>query len=93
MRSGPSCRRVEDRNDADGFGEAQSWIGQVEVGIANATAGANGSAGFSAQVAGTGNLLGRSITAIAIDADGNSSEASACIDYEQGPQIFRDGFE
>ncbi len=79
--------------DADGFGEAQSWIGQTAVTITNATPDANGSASFSADIAGTGNLFNKFITATAIDEEDNSSEASACIAYEVGPQIFRDGFE
>lgn len=79
--------------DADGFGEAQSWIGQVEVDITDATADSNGSASFRAAVAGPGNLFDKLITAIALDEEGNSSEASACIAYEEGPQIFRNGFE
>lgn len=79
--------------DADGFGEAQTWVGQVQVSIGNATANANGSASFRADIAGPGNLFDTFITAIATDEEGNSSEASACIAYEEGPQIFRDDFE
>jgi hypothetical protein len=37
--------------------------------------------------------MGSAITAIAIDAEGNSSEISGCRVFTLGPEIFTDGFE
>jgi hypothetical protein len=79
--------------DANGFGEAELPIGSGTVQIGDATA-ANGSAAFQIEVRdGDYGLLGSAITAIAIDADGNSSEISGCRAYTPGPEIFSDGFE
>jgi len=79
--------------DANGFGEARAWIGQVNVTIVNAGQASNGSAIFQADVFSAPSLMGRPITAIATDSQGNSSEVSACITYTQGTGIFRNGFE
>ncbi len=79
--------------DADGYGESATYAGETHVVIANATAAANGNIGFAADLFGNISLLGRAITAIATDEEGNSSEVSACITYVQGPQLFKDGFE
>jgi len=79
--------------DASGYGEGSSYMGETQVSITNAGPAANGSASFSAPVtASGGKLIGSAITAIAIDEEGNSSEMSACIPYQE-TAIFADGFE
>jgi hypothetical protein len=79
--------------DAGGFGEAELPIGSGTVEIGDATV-ANGSATFRIAVEDRADsLIGREITAIAIDANGNSSEISACRAYTFGTPIFTDGFE
>ena len=55
-----------------------------------------GTVSFSVEVDSSAGLLGRFITATATRLDGEAgatSEFSACIEYLQGPEIFRDGFE
>lgn len=80
--------------DADGYGEALRYVGETSVTINNAGPASNGSATFSATVNVDGeSFLDGLITAIATDAQGNSSEVSACIAYTPGPQIFSNGFE
>lgn len=79
--------------DGNGFGEAELPIGSGTLVISNATS-SNGSANFSIPVADpSANLIGRAITAIATESNGNSSEISACRPYVLGAAIFANGFE
>jgi hypothetical protein len=91
--------------DDDGFGEGEALIGtaSVEIGGIPVPGGGGGtlpidsSVGFSAPVSSlfaNFGLVGRYITATATRRSNDAtSEFSACILYEAGPQIFDDGFE
>ena len=97
LQSRNGCFRIEvfasPVCDANGFGEADLLIGSGLVTITNATA-SNGSIAFSIPIADEDDpLIGRQITAIAIESNGNSSEVSACRTYVLGPNIFANGFE
>jgi len=79
--------------DANGYGEAETWIGQTSATISNAGPFSNGGMGFTGDVVSpSGSNIGAYITAIATDEEGNSSEMSACIPYQE-TAIFADGFE
>lgn len=93
--------------DASGHGEGEAIIGTADVAISgipfplpgggSATLPIDSSVAFSVPVtsifAGTG-LIGKFVTATATRRSiGATSEFSACIPYEVGPEIFDDGFE
>jgi len=79
--------------DANGYGEAETWIGQTSATISNAGPFSNGGMGFTGDVVSpSGSNIGAYITAIATDEEGNSSEVSACTIYREAA-IFANGFE
>jgi parallel beta-helix repeat protein len=75
--------------DASGYGEGARLIGARNLGLLGS---GQVSASFTATLDDGISLAAHEITAVARDADGNSSEFSACIPFEAG-LIFRDGFE
>ncbi len=79
--------------DPSQHGEGQDYLGNGEVDITNAVAGANGSVGFNLPISDVTSLIGRHISAIARDADGNTSEFSAGVVYAQSDVVFADGFD
>lgn len=85
--------------DGSGHGEGERWIRSFPLAISATTPGGlpfEGTVSFSVEVDSSAGLLGRFITATATRLDGEAgatSEFSACIEYLQGPEIFRDGFE
>ncbi len=80
--------------DANGYGEADLYIGETVVTISNAGPSSNGSAAFVAALHSDNvSLLTGVITAIATDSQGNASEVSACTPFLPGPLIFANGFE
>jgi hypothetical protein len=79
--------------DASLHGEGRDYLGSGEVTISNATAGNNGIGTFSLPVAAAGGLVGRHISAVAIDADGNTSEFSEGRTFMLQDAIFADGFD
>ena len=78
-------------------GDARVYAAAGTVTISNAPAGQNGTANFSIPIAAVGNTSvipdGRGFVAIAIDANGNSSELSFCREYENNGILFADSFE
>lgn len=84
--------------DDSGHGEGETYAGAVDVSI---PFGPNDmpidtAVPFTAELfalTASTPLTGRFITAIAHDSENNSSEFSACVPYQQGPQVFDDGFE
>ena len=80
--------------DRSGHGEGQFWIGATSVTTPPPfIAGFYSSANFSVPVSLSGGLAGRVVSAIAIDADGNSSEFSPCFAYDFNDLIFADDFD
>lgn len=90
--------------DDSSHGEGERFIGSTRVSIASGPGGSpvEGTVAFSAAVSSAVGLnlglLGRPITATATRrtstfGGGPTSEFSACLQYVQGPEIFRDGFE
>jgi hypothetical protein len=76
--------------DASGRGEGSTPVGRVEVELAGS---GQVQAAFQATVLPQLSLAGQSITAIARDAVGNTSEFSTCRAYQADSNIFKDGFE
>jgi hypothetical protein len=76
---------------------ARVYHGGGVVTIDDAPAGQNGSAEWSVPLLRNGAVPtlepGRAFVALAIDADGNTSELSSCAVYELSENVFRDGFE
>jgi hypothetical protein len=76
--------------DASGRGEGKAPVGSVAVPIVGSGQVATG---FQVDVFPGVSLAGQFITATARDADGNTSEFSACLAYAAIGALFRDGFE
>ena len=76
--------------------QGQAWIGSIALSITTGVIGGDGSAAIYNHVQAThffGGLVGGAgITATATDTDGNTSEFSACIPY-QDDTIFANGFD
>lgn len=90
--------------DASGHGEGERWIGEGTVSItATGPGGAPAEAAvpFSIDVSsaigpGVGlhfRFISATATRLGTLGSGATSEFSACIPYQQGPELFRDGFE
>jgi hypothetical protein len=83
--------------DCSGFSEGEYVLATTPTPtpITCATSSTNCSMPFSFQVTAPEgvSLIGKGITAIAWDEEGNTSEVSACRVYEQGALLLRDGFE
>jgi hypothetical protein len=76
--SSPAC-------DDSGHGQGQSYHGTATVTVPSGGFGQNGTVQFEfalPSASGVGNLEGRAITATATDAGGDTSEFSACVEYE-----------
>ncbi|HSE11877.1 MAG TPA: hypothetical protein VLB69_04495, partial [Rudaea sp.] len=85
---GPDC-------DASGNGEGEFWLGGVTVTVPAPVIGDQGTANFSLAIDAplfVQLLDGSKITATATDANGNTSEFSACVNY-LNDTLFTDGFE
>lgn len=79
--------------DASGYGEGQRLVGAAAVTTpASPIPGLYSTVPFTIPVRSTG-LDGKAITAIAIDADGNTSEFSPCVTYVYSDIIFQNGFD
>lgn len=74
-------------------GEGRDYLGYGEVDIANATAGNNGFVLFHVAIVNSASLVGRHISALARDANGNTSEFSEGRTYMLIDSIFADGFD
>lgn len=83
---------ADDAPDPSQHGEGAEYLGYGEVDISNAPAGDNGLVAFHLPIAGSG-LVGKRISAIARDADGNTSEFSQNRIYVALDVIFADGFD
>jgi hypothetical protein len=83
---------ADDLPDPTLHGEGRDYLGSGDVDIVNAPAGGNGSVAFDLPVSGTA-LVGKQISAIARDADGNTSEFGEGRAYVESDVIFADGFE
>lgn len=77
--------------DGSGYGEGQIWLRGVSVTVPTPMLGDQGTATFNARIS-LPLLGGRTITATATDAAGDTSEFSACITYFDDT-IFANGFE
>jgi hypothetical protein len=84
---------ASDLSDPSAFGEGRDLIGTTSVAIGNATPGGNGLVVFDVPVQWTSSLLGRSISAVVIDARGNTSEFSQSRGWQLIDVIFEDGFD
>lgn len=82
--------------DASGFGEGKSWLGGVSVTVPVPVVGFQGTYSFTALPISAPLFVtfadGSKITATATDANGNTSEFSACQNYVNDT-LFTDGFE
>lgn len=81
--------------DSTGHGEAEAFVGAIDVTIPfQPIPPGDKSVNFSApvQAADDGSLAGGVIVALAHDANGNTSELSACVPYTDF-SVFADGFE
>jgi hypothetical protein len=84
---------------AGGFSQAQVFIQRVNAIVLDcATVASNCSKALRIPIdnqflINDGSLIGRGITALAIDEEGNTSEISACRLYRQGDNLFKNGFE
>ncbi len=79
--------------DPSGHGEGERFVGHASVQIPVLNPGPpQVTVAFAASIANATGLTGSVITATATDADGNTSEFSACQAY-QDDVIFADGFE
>ena len=74
-------------------GEGRDYLGYGEVDIVNAPAGNNGAVQFHLAISDSVSLVGRHISALAVDADGNTSEFSEGRTYTLNDTIFADGFD
>lgn len=82
-----------DACDESGYGEGQRLIGAAGVSTpVSPVPSIYPSVAFTIPVTSTG-LDGKAITAIAIDAGGNTSEFSACVNYVYSDIIFQNGFD
>jgi len=76
--------------------QGQAWVGSIAVSITVAVIGGDGAAAIHNVIHASGFfgglLAGAGITATATDSNGNTSELSACIPY-QNDTIFANGFE
>ncbi len=85
--------------DGSSHGEGTRWLRSFPLSISATTPGGlpfEDTVPFSVEVESSSGLLGRFITATAtrlVGDEGATSEFSACIEYLQGPEVFRDGFE
>ncbi|HET7063971.1 MAG TPA: right-handed parallel beta-helix repeat-containing protein [Rudaea sp.] len=82
--------------DPSGFGEGKSWLGGVSVTVPVPVVGFQGTYSFTALPISAPLFVtfadGSKITATATDANGNTSEFSACVNY-LNDTLFTDGFE
>ena len=78
--------------DPSGYGEGRWLLGTLPVSISNQASGGNGSVIFNLPLAWTGDLSNRSITLVARDGSGNTSEFSQCASYVCDT-IFKHGFD
>lgn len=74
-------------------GEGAKYLGYGEVDIANAPVGDNGLVTFDLPISDSDSLIGRHISAIARDDDGNTSEFSEGLAYTPSDTLFADGFD
>jgi len=73
-------------------GEGRIWLGFGEVDIVNAPAGANGTIAFALPISGDA-LVGKYVSAIARDDNGNTSEFGEGRMYVLSDVIFANGFD
>jgi hypothetical protein len=84
---------ASDTADNSGYGEGRYYLGSGQVAITNATASSNGAVEFDLPIAWSSSLVGKYITTLAIDHDGNTSEFSGVEVYTLQDLIFADGFD
>ncbi|MBZ0223965.1 MAG: hypothetical protein K8F35_13150 [Dokdonella sp.] len=84
---------ASDAPDEAGNGEGRYYLGSGAVTITNATPTSNGTVDFDLPMGWNRSLVGKAITALAIDQDGNTSEFSGAATYTLEDLIFADGFD
>lgn len=80
-------------DDTTGHAQGLDFLGSADVDITNAPTGSNGQVVISMPVSSNTDLVGRYISAIARDADGNTSEFSTNKAYVFVDSIFANGFD
>jgi trimeric autotransporter adhesin len=78
--------------DASGYGQGEFYVGNMQITIPNITVQGQGSVSFELPVGVNAPFGYTTITAIAIDNVGDTSEFSQCMTYTDDT-IFADGFE
>ena len=84
-------------NNSSGYGEGEAWLGTITPTVGVPEAGDQGTIDFHnvKLVAPSANVVfldGDRITATATDSNGNTSEFSACVTYDNDT-VFANGFD